>query len=135
MDYSFVPTTCPSCGCGCQMFLEVLDGKLVGTEPVKTAGMNEGKLCIKGWNVHEFVHSAERLTRPLIKSDGVFREASWDEALGLVAERLTAIRDQHGPSALGFLSSARCTNEENYLVQKIARMAIGTNNVDHCARL
>ena len=117
------------------MFLEVLDGKLVGTEPVKTAGMNEGKLCIKGWKVHEFVHSAERLTRPLIKSDGVFREASWDEALGLVAERLTAIRDQHGPNALGFLSSARCTNEENYLVQKIARMAIGTNNVDHCARL
>jgi formate dehydrogenase alpha subunit len=135
MEYRFVPTTCPYCGCGCQMLLEVLDGKLIGTHPIKTAGMNEGKLCIKGWKVHEFVHSEERLTVPLIKSNGAFREASWDEALTLVAEKLSTIRDQHGPDALGFLSSARCTNEENYLVQKIARMAIGTNNVDHCARL
>ena len=135
MDYRFVPTTCPYCGCGCQMFLEVLDGKLIGTEPIKTATMNEGKLCIKGWKVHEFVHSQERLTAPLIKRDGVFHEASWDEALDLVAGKMTAIRDQHGPNALGFLSSARCTNEENYLLQKIVRAAIGTNNVDHCARL
>lgn len=135
MDHRFVQTTCPHCGCGCQMLLEVLDGKLIGTHPVKTAGMNQGMLCIKGWTVHEFVHSPDRLTKPLIKSNGAFREAEWDEALDLVASRLSAIRDQHGPDALGFLSSARATNEDNYLVQKIARLGIGTNNVDHCARL
>ena len=135
MDYRFVPTTCPYCGCGCQMLLEVLDGRIIGTQPLKTATMNDGKLCIKGWKVHEFVHSDERLTTPLIRNGEGFRPASWDEALGLVADRLTTIRDQHGPDALGFLSSARCTNEENYLLQKIVRGAIGTNNVDHCARL
>lgn len=135
MDYRFVQTTCPHCGCGCQMLLEVLDGKLIGTQPLKTGAMNQGKLCIKGWNVHEFVHSSERLTKPLIKKDGLFRESNWEEALDLVIERLTGIRDQHGPDALGFLSSARTTNEENFLVQKIARAGFGTNNVDHCARL
>lgn len=135
MDYRFIPTTCPYCGCGCQMLLEVLNGKLVGTHPLKTATMNEGKLCIKGWKVHEFVHSEERLTTPLVRKDGTLHPASWEEALGLVSAKLVEIRDQHGPNALGFLSSARCTNEENYLVQKIARTAIGTNNVDHCARL
>lgn len=135
MDYKFVQTTCPYCGCGCQMLLEVLDGKLIGTQPLKTGRMNQGKLCIKGWTVHEFVGNEERLTRPLIKTDGAFREASWEEALDLVVARLTAIRDQHGPDALGFLSSARTTNEENYLMQKLARVGFGTNNVDHCARL
>jgi len=135
MDHRFVQTTCPHCGCGCQLLLEALDGKLIGTHPLKTAGMNQGKLCIKGWSVHEFVQNKERLTMPLIKTNGTFREASWEEALNLVTERLTSIRDEHGPGALGFLSSARTTNEENYLVQKLARAGVGTNNVDHCARL
>ncbi len=135
MDYRLVQTTCPHCGCGCQMLLEVLDGRLIGTHPLKTGQTNQGKLCIKGWTVHEFVHSGERLTRPLIKTDGAFREASWQEALDLVVEKMTAIRDQHGPDAMGFLSSARATNEENYLMQKLSRVGFGTNNVDHCARL
>jgi predicted molibdopterin-dependent oxidoreductase YjgC len=135
MDHRFVQTTCPHCGCGCQMLLEVLDGKLIGTHPLKTAAMNQGKLCIKGWTVHEFVHSKERLTKPLIKENGAFREAGWDEALDLVAGKLAAIRDTNGPDAFGFLSSARATNEDNYLVQKLCRVGIGTNNVDHCARL
>ena len=135
MDYTFVQTTCPYCGCGCQMLLEVLNGKLIGTQPLKTGQTNQGKLCIKGWTVHEFVHSGERLTRPLIKTDGSFREASWEEALDCVAGGLTAIREKHGPDALGFLSSARATNEENYLMQKLCRAGFGTNNVDHCARL
>lgn len=135
MDYRHVRTTCPHCGCGCQLLLEVLDGKLVGTSPLKTAGMNQGKLCIKGWSVHEFVQHEDRLTTPLIREDGAFREASWEEALGLVVERLSSIRKEHGPDALAFLSSARTTNEENFLVQKLARAGIGTNNVDHCARL
>lgn len=135
MDYRFVQTTCPHCGCGCQLLLEVLDGKLIATTPLKTGKMNQGKLCIKGWNVHEFVQHEERLTTPLIKENGTFREASWDEALSLVSKRLLDIKKKFGPTAMGFLTSARTTNEENYLVQKMARTAIGTNNVDHCARL
>jgi predicted molibdopterin-dependent oxidoreductase YjgC len=135
MDHRFVQTTCPHCGCGCQMLLEVLDGKLIGTHPLKTAAMNQGKLCIKGWTVHEFVHSPDRLTTPLIKTNGSFREASWDEALDLVVAKLSGIREKHGPDAIGFLSSARATNEDNYLVQKLCRTGFGTNNIDHCARL
>jgi predicted molibdopterin-dependent oxidoreductase YjgC len=135
MDYRFVQTTCPHCGCGCQLLLEVLNDKLIGTSPLKTGRMNNGKLCIKGWNVHEFVQHEDRLTAPLIKENGTFRKAGWDEALDLVATRLLDIKQEYGPQAMGFLTSARTTNEENYLVQKMARAAIGTNNVDHCARL
>lgn len=135
MKYDFVQTTCPHCGCGCQMLLQVLDGRVIGTSPLKTADMNEGKLCIKGWTVHEFIHSPDRLTRPLIKINGTFHEVSWEEALDLVASRLSHIRKKHGSDSIGFLSSARATNEDNYMVQKLCRAGIGTNNVDHCARL
>lgn len=135
MDYRFVRTTCPYCGCGCQMLLEVLDGKLVGTIPLKTAPMNQGKLCIKGWNAHAFVHSHERLTRPLVRKNGNLEETSWEEALDAVVSRLSTIRDRDGGQSVAFLSSARTTNEENYLVQKLCRAGFGTNNVDHCARL
>jgi predicted molibdopterin-dependent oxidoreductase YjgC len=135
MDYKFVKTTCPYCGCGCQMILETLNGELIGTMPYKMSPMNQGKLCIKGWNAHEFVRSPNRLTTPMVRKDGVLQEASWDEALDLVVSRLTQIKDAHGGDSLAFLSSARCTNEENYLLQKICRAAFGTNNVDACARL
>jgi predicted molibdopterin-dependent oxidoreductase YjgC len=135
MDYRFVRTTCPFCGCGCQMLLEVLDGKLIGTLPLKKAPMNDGKLCIKGWNAHEFVHSPERLTTPLMRKNGSLQEVSWDEALDFTVSRLKEIRDEHGGDSLAFLSSARCTNEENYLLQKFCRAGFGTNNVDACARL
>lgn len=135
MDYKFVQTTCPHCGCGCQILLETLDGRLIGSTPLKSAGMNQGKLCIKGWNVHEFVHSEKRITQPLIKTNGTFKEASWEKALDLIIEKMTTIREKHGADALSFLSSARTTNEENYLVQKLSRAGFGTNNVDHCARL
>jgi predicted molibdopterin-dependent oxidoreductase YjgC len=135
MDYRFVQTTCPYCGCGCQMLLEVLDGQLIGTLPLKTAPMNQGKLCIKGWNAHEFVRSPNRLTTPLIRKNGALQEASWDEALDFTVSRLEEIRDEHGGDSLSFLSSARCTNEENYLLQKFCRAGFGTNNVDACARL
>lgn len=135
MDYRFVRTTCPYCGCGCQMLLEVCDRKLVGTLPLKTAPMNQGKLCIKGWNAHEFVHSPERLTRPLVRKNGTLQEASWEEALDKVVSGLSAIKDQYGGKSISFLSSARTTNEENYLVQKLCRAGFGSNNVDHCARL
>ncbi len=135
MDMRYVPTTCPYCGCGCELLLQVTDGKLIGTLPSKTNRMNEGKLCIKGWNAHEFVHSPERLTTPLIRKDGELQEASWDEALDFAASRLKAIKKKHGGDSVAFLTSAKCTNEENYLLQKLCRVGFGTNNIDHCARL
>ncbi len=135
MDYRFVKTTCPFCGCGCQMLLEVLDGKLIGTVPLKKAPMNDGKLCIKGWNAHEFVDSPNRLTTPLVRKNGALQAASWDEALDFTVSRLKEIKDKNGGDSLAFLSSGRCTNEENYLLQKFCRAGFGTNNVDACARL
>jgi predicted molibdopterin-dependent oxidoreductase YjgC len=137
VEYKNVLTTCVYCGCGCGIYLQVLDGKLVGALPAKGHPINEGKLCIKGWNVHDFVDHPERLTAPLIRDEkgGALREASWDEALDLVAGRLNQVAAEHGPDAVGFLASAKCTNEENYLLQKLARGVVGTNNVDHCARL
>ncbi|MEI6297799.1 MAG: molybdopterin-dependent oxidoreductase, partial [bacterium] len=95
--------------------------------------INHGNLCVKGHFGFEFVSSPERLAHPLIRENGAFRKASWAEAIELVGRRFREIREQHGPDALAFISSARCTNEENYLVQKVARAAVGTNNVDNCA--
>jgi len=135
MEYRTVPTICTYCGCGCSLLLEVMDGMVVGTLPSKSSPVNEGTLCIKGWNVHEFIHSPGRLTRPLIKENGSFREATWDEALDLVASRLKEIKERYGSDSIGVFASAKLTNEENYLIQKFVRAAIGTNNVDHCARL
>ena len=135
MEYQNILTTCVYCGAGCGLYVQVLDGEIVGVLPVKEHPISRGQLCIKGWNATGFVHHPERLKTPLIREGDTFREATWDEALDLVAERLTAIRDQHGPDAIGFLTSAKCTNEENYLLQKFARAVIKTNNVDHCARL
>ena len=117
------------------MLLEVLDGKLVGTLPSKTSPVNEGKLCVKGWTVHEFVTSPQRLTRPMVRKDGRLAECSWDEALNVAANRLKEIKEKHGPDSIAVLTSAKCTNEENYLLQKFCRAGLGTNNVDHCARL
>lgn len=135
MDYKIIPSTCSYCGCGCGVLFQVLDGKLVGTLPMKTHPVNQGKLCIKGWNLHEHVISDKRLTSPMVKKDGQLQESSWDEAIRITAERLQAIIKNHGPDSVGVLVSAKITNEENYLAQKFARAVIGTNNVDHCARL
>lgn len=135
MDLSFVRTTCPYCGCGCESLLEVLDGKLLGTIPSKTNPMNKGKLCIKGWNMHEFVQSPNRLTKPLMRKNGELQEVSWDEALDYTASRLKEIKEKDGGNSVAFLTSAKCTNEENYLLQKFCRVGFGTNNIDHCARL
>nr|HID14429.1 hypothetical protein [Anaerolineae bacterium] len=135
MDYQNVLTTCPYCGAGCGLYLQVLDGESVGVLPAKEHPISQGRLCIKGWNATSFVYHPDRLRTPLIRRDGRFEEATWEEALALVAEKLAAIRDQSGPDSIGFLASAKCTNEENYLLQKFARAVIKTNNVDHCARL
>lgn len=135
MDLKFVRTTCPYCGCGCEFLLESLNGKLVSTVPSKTNEMNQGKLCIKGWNAHEFVESPNRLTKPMIRKDGELVETSWDEALDFAAGRLKEISEKNGGDSLAFLTSAKCTNEDNYVFQKFCRVGFGTNNVDHCARL
>ncbi len=135
MDCKFVPSVCPYCGTGCGVLFEVVDGKLVGTLPLKSHPVNEGKLCVKGWNIHEFVNSFLRLKQPLIKMFGRFVKAEWDETIDFAAERFKEIIEEHGPDSVGVLVSAKTTNEENYLGQKFARAVIGTNNVDHCARL
>jgi predicted molibdopterin-dependent oxidoreductase YjgC len=135
LSYRLVPSTCVYCGTGCGVLLEVMDGRLVGTLPQKDHPVSEGALCIKGWAVHEFVHSPRRLTAPMIRVDGELVETDWGTAIKAVADGLSKARDEHGPDSVGFFASARCTNEENYLLQKLARAAVGTNNVDHCARL
>ncbi len=135
MDYKTVLTTCTYCGCGCGFYLEVLDGRIIDTIPCKTNPVSQGKLCIKGWNVHEFIQSPKRLIAPLIRKDGVLEEVSWDEALDYTVSKLKEIKTSAGSDAIAFLTSAKVTNEENYLLQKFARAAVGTNSVDHCARL
>lgn len=135
MDYRSVHTTCGYCGTGCGLYIQVLDGQVVGVWPDKEHPVSQGGLCIKGWNAAAFVHHPDRLTKPLIRRGERFEEATWDEALDFIAERMQAIYKEHGGDSLGFLTSARCTNEENYLLQKLARAGFKTNNVDHCARL
>ncbi|HIJ86889.1 MAG TPA: formate dehydrogenase subunit alpha [Desulfuromonadales bacterium] len=128
-------TVCPYCGVGCTFYLVSNDGRLVGVEPSTTSPVNRGGLCVKGWNAYAFVHHPDRLTTPLVRRDGVLHPASWDEALNLVVERLQAVQATHGKDAVMFASSAKATNEENYLLMKLARAVFGTNNIDHCARL
>ncbi|MCD6600386.1 MAG: formate dehydrogenase subunit alpha [Dehalococcoidia bacterium] len=134
LEYKNVLTTCPYCGAGCNFYLQVMNGKLIGVMPCKSHTVSQGKLCVKGWNAAEFVTSKDRLTKPLIKRGGNFAEASWDEALDTIAKKLKEHRDVD-PDSIAVLSSAKCTNEENYLMMKFARVVLGTNSVDHCARL
>jgi predicted molibdopterin-dependent oxidoreductase YjgC len=133
--YKLVPSVCSYCGTGCGVLFKVLDGKLMGTLPLKTHPVNEGKLCIKGWNLHEFVNSPLRLQAPLIRLNGRFTTVTWDRAIQYTADKFREVIDKYGPDSVGVLASAKITNEDNYLIQKFARAVIGTNNVDHCARL
>jgi len=130
-----VITICPYCGCGCGMLLGVRQNRIVRVAGEVDNPASHGQLCVKGRFGLDFVDSSDRLTRPLIKREGQFEPATWDEALDLVASKLAAVKEQYGPDAIAGLSSAKCTNEENYLFQKFIRAVIGTNNVDHCARL
>jgi len=130
-----VQTTCTYCGCGCQLDLNVMDNRVVGVTTDVDIKPNQGSLCVKGRFGYEFIEDEGRLNKPLIKENGVLREASWEEALDTVAEKFKSIRDTHGPDSIAGLASAKVTNEENYLFQKFMRAVIGTNNVDHCARL
>jgi len=131
-----VLTTCGYCGCGCNLYYVVEGGAIVSVLPKADHPVSRGKLCVKGWTGHGFVRHPDRLTQPLIRNaQGTLAPASWDEAISLVTERLGDIAREPGLESLGVLSSARCTNEENYLAARFARAALGTPNIDHCARL
>jgi len=128
-------TICPWCGTGCGITLIHDGSRLLGTEPSTTHPVNRGTLCVKGWNAHGFVHHPDRLTTPLLWQGGEFRPVSWDEAIEGVVAGFREIQRRYGTDSLMFLSSAKATNEENYLLMKLARAVFRTNNVDHCARL
>lgn len=130
-----VITTCPYCGVGCQIELLVKDNTIVRVNGVEGVMPNDGRLCVKGRFGYDYVAHKERLTKPLIKENGSFREAEWDEALDYIAERLGNIKKEYGPSALAGYASAKCTNEDNYLFQKFIRIVFGNNNIDYCTRL
>ncbi len=133
-DIREVDTVCAYCGTGCNITLHVRRNEVIRVTS-RPETWNEGWLCVKGRFGYNFINSPDRLKSPLIKKDGEFKEVSWDEALNHVATRLNEIKSEHGANAIAGLSSARSTNEENYLFQKFIRAAVGTNNVDHCARL
>ncbi len=130
-----VPTICGYCGVGCSLELNVYDNKVIKITTNVDAGPNRGVLCVKGRFGYEFINSSERLTKPLIRKNGELVETTWEEALSFVASKLLEIKNKYGPDSIAGLTSARCTNEDNYVFQKFIRAVIGTNNVDHCARL
>ena len=129
-----IRTTCPYCGVGCQQWLHVRDGRIVRITAVEDAEPNQGRLCVKGRYGYDFIYSEERLKIPLIRDGEGFREASWDEALDLVAEKFKQIIAESGPNAVAGVSCARSINEDSYQMQKLFRAVFKTNNIDHCAR-
>lgn len=130
-----VLTTCAYCGCGCGVYLHQENGRVLGSSPSRHHPVSRNNLCVKGWHLHEFIHHPDRLRQPLLRKKGRLQPVSWDEALDHTGRELARIRDQTGGRGIGVLASAKCTNEENYLLQKMTRAALRTNNIDHCARL
>ena len=130
-----VRTTCNYCGVGCQMDLNVAEGRVVKvTSPPPGETVNDGNLCVKGRFAYDFIHHADRLSVPLVRrEDGELHPTTWEDALEVAAQGLLGVKRRHGADALGFISSSRCTGEENYLMQKLARAAFGTNNCHQCA--
>lgn len=129
-----VRTTCPYCGVGCQLWLHTKAGRIIRVTGVENGAPNQGRLCVKGRFGYDFIYSPERLKTPLIRENGRFREADWDEALDLVADKFKEIAAHHGPDALAGVSCARSINEDSYQMQKLFRAVFKTNNIDHCAR-
>lgn len=130
-----VRTTCPYCGVGCQLELHVKDDQIIRVTGVEGAQPNQGHLCVKGRYGFDFIYSKDRLTTPLIREGDGFREANWDEALNLIATKFQQIILESGPDALAGVSSARSINEDSYYMQRLFREVVGTNNIDHCARV
>ncbi len=130
-----IRSICPYCGCGCGISLEMKDNYLIRCMPDKDNPLNHGTLCIRSSYGYDFVHSPERLTKPLIKANGEFKPVTWEEALSVVARELQQIKENHGSDSLAVLGSSKCTNEENYLLQKFTRCALSTNNIDNGSRL
>ena len=130
-----VETVCPFCGCGCNICLEVKANHIMRVRPGNESPVNHGALCVRGSYGYDFVHSPERLTSPLIKINGELKQASWEQALERVAAEFNRIKNSRGADSLAFLGSSKCTNEENYLLQRLARGVLGTNNIDNGSRL
>ena len=144
-----VRTTCAYCGVGCNFDLNVRDGRVIRVTSAEDAPVNGQMLCVKGRYGYDYIHHPDRLTRPRVRqyllegsgtrapgqARGPWVEVDWEVALNLTALKLRAARDTFGPDSVGVLTSAKCTNEENYLMNKLARQVIRTNNIDHCARL
>ena len=128
-------TTCPFCGCGCSICLEVKDNQVVRVIPGKEDSVNHGALCVRGSYGCDFVNSPDRLTKPLVKRDNTFEEVSWEEALEQVATGFKRVKDERGSDSLAVLGSSKCTNEDNYVLQRFARCVLGTNNIDNGSRL
>ena len=132
---SKVVSTCPYCGVGCQIELNVQDGTIVRVNGVEDVPPNYGRLCVKGRFGYDFVAHPKRLTTPMVRRNGELVPVSWDEALGTIADRFASIKREHGSNALAGYASAKCTNEDNYIFQKFIRIAFATNNIDYCTRL
>jgi len=126
-----VNSICTYCGVGCGIQLGVRGDKVVSVEGDRENPVNKGSLCVKGRYGYKFINHPERLTTPLVKKNGKLVESTWDEALERIAEKFS----QHKGDQFAALASARITNEDNYLIQKFTRAVMGTNNIDHCARL
>ena len=134
MQRASVASVCPYCGVGCGFYINTEAGKITGLDYMTEHPVNEGALCPKGNVSLDIIYHHDRLLYPMQRENGRLERVSWNEALTTVAARIHRIQADYGPDALGFLASAKATNEENYLFQKLARM-LGTNNIDHCARL
>jgi len=128
-------TTCPFCGCGCSICLEVKGNQILRVKPGEETDLNHKIPCVRGSYGYDFVHSQDRLTRPLVKVNGEFEEITWEQALEHIAVEFKQIIDRHHPDSLAILGSSRCTNEENYLLQRFARCVLGTNNIDNGSRI
>lgn len=124
-------TTCTFCGVGCGIYLEAVNNRVTGAYPSLSHPTNRGRICVRGWHVHEVASSPERLRTPRLRREGRLVDVSWEEAFEFLAGRIREIRDRHGPDALAFFNTPRCSNEESYLLQKLARGVVGTNNLDH----
>ncbi len=135
MPVKMVPTVCCFCGCGCALYLRVENGCVTGSAPSRNHPVSKGNLCVKGWHIHEFVHHPARLKRPMVRQNGELVETTWEHALDAAAEGIRNVLERYGSQTIGALSSAKCTNEENFLLQKFVRAVLGTNSIDHCARL